>query len=438
MVDAVKRRSAALTALVVLAPLLLFAGRPGATWAGEPTDAMQDFFAAVNLVLNDPRTEGRPLERLRAIRRHVDELFDFREAAVLALGREWSARTALEQNEFVALFADLLERSFVWRVAGKAALGGGVKVQYVGETVDGDVATVDTAVTARDGSDIRLAYRMVQRAGRWVVRDVVMDGVSTMQNYHAQFQRVVRDTPWRDLMGQLRAKVGTSGEHVAPAPGPAPRPATMVAGSAPSEHDAPGPEDRRAIVRDLAAVVTPGLAVRDVAALPPLPPPAPARGTGLPGATPVMSTSAPARVAVLAAVPDSHSIRGDVHRGTGAETSRTIRGEDGSRTAPAEPVAPSTPRLGAGSPAPLAVAVPPGAAPSPATTFWVQVGAYRNASTAGKVADRVRGEIFLAPPTAAGEPLLRVRVGPFASRAHAVARLGAYRSLGYRPFVATD
>jgi len=122
--------------------------------AGEPTDALRDFFGAVNVVLNDPTTEDQPMERLRAIRRHVDDVFDFREAAMLALGREWSARTPPEQNEFVALFADLLERSFVWRVAGKATTAGGVKVDYLGEAVDRDTATVETAVAARDGDPV--------------------------------------------------------------------------------------------------------------------------------------------------------------------------------------------------------------------------------------------------------------------------------------------
>jgi len=98
-------------------------------WAGAPTDALRDFFGGVNIVLTDPATEQQPFERLRLIRRHVNDAFDFREAAKLALGREWAARTRIEQNEFVAMFADLLERSFVWRVAGKASLGGGVKVR---------------------------------------------------------------------------------------------------------------------------------------------------------------------------------------------------------------------------------------------------------------------------------------------------------------------
>ena len=99
--------------------LLTVAARSVAASAGAPTDAMRDFFGAVNVTLSDPTTEEQPMERLRAIRRHVDDVFDFREASMLALGREWAARTPVEQNEFVALFADLLERSFVWRVAAR-------------------------------------------------------------------------------------------------------------------------------------------------------------------------------------------------------------------------------------------------------------------------------------------------------------------------------
>jgi phospholipid transport system substrate-binding protein len=188
-------RSCAILVWIVLA--LAGVTRPPDASAGPPTDALRDFFAAVNVVLNDSRTADQPMEKLRAIRRHVDEMVDFREAAMLALGREWHARTPLEQNEFVALFADLLERSFVWRVAGKASLGGGVRVDYLGETVTGDAASVDTAIAGRDGNDFRLEFRMVRRGERWVVRDIVLDGVSSMENYHAQFQRMVRDASWR-------------------------------------------------------------------------------------------------------------------------------------------------------------------------------------------------------------------------------------------------
>jgi phospholipid transport system substrate-binding protein len=378
------------------------------------------------------------MEKLRAIRRHVDEVFDFREAAILALGREWSAHTALEQNEFVGLFADLLERSFVWRVAGKAALGGGVKVHYVGETMHGDVATVDTAVAARDGNHLKLEYRMVRRADRWVVRDVVMDGVSTMENYHAQFQRVVRDSSWRDLLGQLRAKVGAPPVEIAaapPAPSPVPRPTAMVVGPpAPPELDRPIPEERQAIARDVAAVVTPGLAMRDVPRFAPLAPRAPERRVAPApppiGPGPVPITTAPAAPTVRAPEPP----RAEIQRAAAVEPPRASRikngaGDVSSMTA----VVPATPldRPRTHKPAfARASGMPP--------AFWIQVGAYRNPATAGQVARRIKGEITMAPSPTAGDPLLRVRVGPFVNRAQAVARLRDLQKLGYHPFVAAD
>jgi len=386
----------------VVAAAVLTVG-PGAADAGAPTDTLKDFFGAVNVVLKDPRTEDQPLAKLRAIRRHVDDVFDFREAAMLALGREWAARTPLEQNEFVAFFADLLERSFVWRVAGKASLGDGVRVDYRGETTHGDTATVDTAVAARDGNDLRLGFRMVRRAERWVVRDVVMDGVSTMENYHAQFQRVVRDASWRELVSQLRAKVGapaggvqvTAGLAAAPSPplpapvltrprSPALAPPPVVAPLSPPEIDRPVADERRALARDVAAVVTPGLAVPDITS-----------------AGPPRS-----RREVAAVVPPPPTVAA------------------GAPPGPTEPAASATPALAPSSPAPR---------------VWIQVGAFKNATLAGRVAEQVNGVILVVAPRAPArgraEPLLRVRVGPFPNPAHAAARLREIQSLGHRAFI---
>ena len=72
----------------------------------------------------------------------------------------------------------------------------------------------------------------------------------------------------------------------------------------------------------------------------------------------------------------------------------------------------------------------------PAGAWWVQVGAYRSAAAAGKVAEQVRGEILVvATPTDAEPPLLRVRVGPFADRERATARLHELEAQGWRAFL---
>jgi phospholipid transport system substrate-binding protein len=379
----VKRAAVALALLAVVAS-------PAGARAGEPTDALRDFFGAVNVVLNDPTTEAQPMERLRAIRRHVNDVFDYREASMLALGREWTARTPVEQNEFVALFADLLERSFVWRVAGKATTAGGVKVDYLSESVDKDTAAVETEIAARDGNPLRLGFRMVDRGARWVVRDVVMDGVSTMDNYHAQFQRLVRDGSWPDLMAQLRAKVGAPAGTVQVAAAPPP----MM-----------WPSELRAPDRVAAPMV-----------------PAPARPVPAAIARPL--ETAVVRSPYAAPAPTGPRPSDGVSAAPEVVTTRDVT------LATAAP-APVQPRI---EPPPVTRVVV--ARPTTPAAWWVQLGAYRSAAAAGRVAAQVHGEILVvATPGTAEPPLLRVRVGPFAERAQAQARLHELEAQGWKPIL---
>ena len=346
----------------------------------------------------------------------MNDVFDFREAAKLALGREWTARTPKEQNEFVAMFADLLERSFVWRVAGKASLGGGAKVRYLDERVTGDVALVDTELAGRDGNEIQLAVPpgAAQRAAGWS-SDVVMDGVSTMQNYHAQFQRIVRESSYTALASQLRTKLGMSAvgarctarsHRAAAAPSAADR---LPFGS--REIGGPIDLERQALARDVAAVVTPrpGGERRAAAATTPRPAPPRRRRRSTLATPPPPSRSAPA------------TRRGPRGRRDAATGRVAMPIASDSSTPTAAPTAPS-PR--ADSPAPIAgpghgpragrvgavrlggiardgdpreAVARRGSAPRAGSVgarpgVWGQVGAYRDTTTAGRVAKAVNGE----------------------------------------------
>lgn len=201
---------------------------PG-VWAATPTDALQQVFVEVDRILTDPDTEERPLERLLGIRKLVNEAFDFRSAAELASGDHWRARTAAEQEEFTWLFADLLERSFVARMAAWANLAGGTRISYLGESVEGETARVQTAMGRKEGGNLLLDYRLIERDGAWKIRDVAIDGVSMMANYRAQLDRVLGNASFPELLTQMRAMVGTveppaetaSSADIAPAAEPA-------------------------------------------------------------------------------------------------------------------------------------------------------------------------------------------------------------------------
>jgi phospholipid transport system substrate-binding protein len=233
--------------------LLAAAGLTGLFWlaatpvfAGPATDRLREFFGTVNGVLVDPAIQSRPLEKVARIKRLVTDVADVRGAAAAVLDREWQARTPAEREEFTRLFAEFLERGLVARLAGTVSPVNGMIMTWRGETQAADEVRVTTMVESRDGRKILVEYRMYERRGRWLVRDVVVDGISTIDNYRAQFRRVLRHGSYAALIAQLRAKLGedtlmfaqpshvpTPAEAAASRPSPAPRVAARAPSSVP-------------------------------------------------------------------------------------------------------------------------------------------------------------------------------------------------------------
>lgn len=179
----------------------------GSAHAGAPTERLREFFSKVNGVLVDPATAEQPLERVARIRRLVTDVSDMNAASAYALGAEWQKRTSAERAEFVGLFADLLERAYVGRLAGAVRVTGSVTMTYLGETPVANDVAVHTALRGLGGRDMRVDFVMIARGGKWRVRDIVVDGVSTVENYHAQFRRLLGQDSYAALVQGLRAKL---------------------------------------------------------------------------------------------------------------------------------------------------------------------------------------------------------------------------------------
>jgi phospholipid transport system substrate-binding protein len=199
---------------------MLSGALPGPALAGTATDRIRVLFTGVNQVINDPAEDRRLDERLTAMRELVTEVIDFRAAAKLALGSEWAARTPVEQDEFVALFSALLQTSVFGSVGGRARFDNGLTVRYLGEGTDDAGATVATAVLARSASEIKVAYRMTSRDGAWMVYDVIIDGVSLVDNYRAQFTKVIHRSSYSGLVAEMRARLADLGQTTALAAAP--------------------------------------------------------------------------------------------------------------------------------------------------------------------------------------------------------------------------
>jgi phospholipid transport system substrate-binding protein len=196
----------------IAAALMLFATVTGAP-ATTPREIVQSAVARVVALLDGTGADHDRSERGEArvpvperprgpeLRRIALDLFDFDEMARRTLSRHWAGRTRAEQAEFVTLFMDLLERSYVGRIEAYA----GEKITYVGESVDGGYALVRSKIVAPRGrTDTAVDYRLHRRDGRWKVYDVLVDGVSFVSTYRGQFNRVITASSYNALVDALR------------------------------------------------------------------------------------------------------------------------------------------------------------------------------------------------------------------------------------------
>ena len=182
------------------AALVLLLASP--VYAGAPTETLKQTVDRIVQTLADPALQDKPEQRRTEVRKLAESIFDYPDTARRALGPHWNARSPQEQQEFVKLFADLLDRSYV----SKIELYQGERVRYVGETVDGDEATVKTVIATKKSSEIPVDYRMHLRNGRWLVYDVIIEGVSLVSNYRTQFNKIVQTESYNGLVQRLRAK----------------------------------------------------------------------------------------------------------------------------------------------------------------------------------------------------------------------------------------
>jgi phospholipid transport system substrate-binding protein len=122
-----------------------------------------------------------------------------------ALGSHWRDRTEAEQQEFVRLFTDLLERTYSDILERYAAE---VQVLFAHERIQGSVAEVDTQVRSSPHEQpVAITYRLRDVGGKWLVYDVVIDQVSLVRNYRAQFSRILGTSSFADLVQDLESKL---------------------------------------------------------------------------------------------------------------------------------------------------------------------------------------------------------------------------------------
>ncbi len=175
--------------------------------AGEPTDQMKESIDKIIALLTDPALKGpeKDVERRRLIRREADERFDWYEMARRALAKHWRKRTNAEKEEFVPLFADLLERNYMNRIEDYS----GERVTFNRERVKGKYSLVSVTIFTSKNIEIPVDYRLRKKGDEWLIYDISIEGVSLVNNYRTQFNSIILSSSYEELVEKLKKKVAT-------------------------------------------------------------------------------------------------------------------------------------------------------------------------------------------------------------------------------------
>jgi len=196
-----KMKKLYVAALAVLLAGAIFSGQ---ALAGAVTDDVKKTVDQVVSIVSNPdfkKTRNESKKRA-ALKSAISRIFDYGEMAKRSMGVNWKARTKAEQKEFVGLFSTLLENSY----AGKIESYNNEKIVYNGETVNGTYAEVKSRVITAKRDEFTLDYRLMREGNRWMVYDVVIEGVSLVSNYRSQFNKIIVSQGYGELVKKLRSK----------------------------------------------------------------------------------------------------------------------------------------------------------------------------------------------------------------------------------------
>jgi phospholipid transport system substrate-binding protein len=188
--------------IVALAALML---SPGSAFAApSPLETIKPQVDRALEVLRDPalKADSAKAAKEKKIWEILDNVFDYTELSKRTLAQNWKKFSLGQQKEFISLFGKLLGTVYMDRIIAykdeKVVFG---KVTQISDKT----AEVQSEVT-RSSKSIPIHYRMILQNGEWKVYDVVIEGVSLVQNYRTQFREILTNKTPEDLLKTLREK----------------------------------------------------------------------------------------------------------------------------------------------------------------------------------------------------------------------------------------
>jgi len=198
----------------ILFSLILLSGTTMAQEAAPQQGATQQLKVTLDAILNtllDPtlRKEENKAQRMETVSCLFRQRFAEHVFCERALGRHWKERSEAEQNEFTKLFTTLLVETYLARIDGYLTNNPSFSpesINYLGERTAKNYTLVTTDVQIDETKTIPVLYRMENIEDEWKVTDIAIDGISLLKNYRAQFNEIIANAGYDELLKRLQAK----------------------------------------------------------------------------------------------------------------------------------------------------------------------------------------------------------------------------------------
>jgi phospholipid transport system substrate-binding protein len=173
-------------------------------WAGEAGDLVKQTIDNGLRVLKDPTLAGKDKtpERRKRLWEEIGFIFNMEEMAKRALGRYWKERTPEERKEYVELFTVLIKNTYL----EKTDTYSGEKVVFLRERQGEGYYKVQTNFITRTGKEIAVDFSLTNNNGELQIYDIIIEGVSLVNNYRSQFNDFLLKSPFNALVQNMREK----------------------------------------------------------------------------------------------------------------------------------------------------------------------------------------------------------------------------------------
>jgi len=174
-------------------------------YAGEPMNVTQVNVNKVLDVLRDPKLKPESAKEIKKqkLRAIYKNMFNEVEFSKRTLARNWDKLNAAQQDEFIVLFEQVLEKTYIDKILSYS----NEKIDFYKETMNSEkLAEIQTKVIT-PSQEIPIFYRLILKDGAWRVYDVVVENVSLVQNYRTQFNDILAKNTPEKLLEILRKKV---------------------------------------------------------------------------------------------------------------------------------------------------------------------------------------------------------------------------------------